>query len=251
MSVGVHTVGVHAVGIDRLTTTIPNTTISPNVGSMVITGYAPTVTQTTNQSLTAANGSMTITGYAPSISQTANGPISITAGAGTMAITGYAPSISQTTLSPANIEPNVGAMTITGYAPTVTQSGGATPAPAGDGGGAGNIREVRRFADLLTRPTKEMKRKRRKIIETEALMLLPDEPEAEKVAQVIAQVIVRQEAQRYPRWVPPRAMMPVSIPEPEYDVSEIIQRMVDEWLANEAIKRELEDEEDIEMLLLG
>lgn len=126
-----------------------------------------------------------------------------------------------------------------------------TPPVVGGGGGisGGSRREVRAFADLLdkARPTKAAKKRLRRVLEEEALELLPDEPEAIKVASIIAQVVAKKEIQaieRRPATAPPLKALP-------FDPSEEIARMVAEWLQNEAIQRELEDEFDAEMLLLG
>lgn len=224
MSVGLHSVGTYAVGLDPVASTSTNTNIAPANGALTVTGYAPTLTQTANRSLALTAGSLSITGYAPTIVQTAGGPISLTVGTGSLAITGYAPTVTQSSV-------------------------GTTPAPA-DGGGAGNLKEVRRFAELLSKPTKEAKKKRRQVIEAVALQLLPDEPVAKRVAQHIAEVIVRKEVTAISRWMPERAMMPIATPQPSFDAHEAVMRMVADWLANEQARRELEDEED-EMLLLG
>lgn len=100
-----------------------NTAINPSVGSLALTGYAPTIAQTANQSLTPSTGTLAITGYAPTITQ----PQAITPGVGSLTITGYAPTVVQASAS-ISVSPDVGVLTITGYAPTVTQSG------AGGGG---------------------------------------------------------------------------------------------------------------------
>ena len=47
--------------------------ISPGVGSIVITGYAPTVTQVNaSPNLVPGSGTITITGYAPTVAQSVN-----------------------------------------------------------------------------------------------------------------------------------------------------------------------------------
>ena len=62
---------------------------------MSLTGYAPTIGQTANQSITPNIGPLLITGYAPSVVQ-AQGSPNITPDAGTLTIVGYAPTIEQT-----------------------------------------------------------------------------------------------------------------------------------------------------------
>lgn len=95
---------------------VVDTPINPGVGSITITGYAPTIAQGANQSILPAVGSLTIMGYAPTLAQTANQ--SVLPSAGSLAITGYAPSVSQ----PHSVAPAAGIIAITGYAPTVTQA---------------------------------------------------------------------------------------------------------------------------------
>lgn len=86
-------------------------TASPGVGTVTLTGYAPAVTQGTN--VAPGVGSLTITGYAPSIAQ----PQTAAPGAGSLALTGYAPSVVQNT----QVAPGVGSVSIAGFAPTVKQ----------------------------------------------------------------------------------------------------------------------------------
>ena len=102
------------------------TTVTPDVGSISITGLAPTIAQPKN--VTPAVGSIAITGYAPSVARTENQ--AVVPGVGSITITGYAPTVVQTSPSQ-NITPDVGSITITGYAPTVTQ----TRATQSEGGG--------------------------------------------------------------------------------------------------------------------
>ena len=72
-------------------------TPDPGVGSLTITGYAPTVAQAANQSVLPGVGSLTITGYAPAVAQTANQ--SVLPGVGSLTITGYAPTVELATWS--------------------------------------------------------------------------------------------------------------------------------------------------------
>lgn len=122
------------------------------------------------------------------------------------------------------------------------------------GGASGNIREVRRFAQLLAdarRPTKAQKKRRKQEIQREVLELLPDLPQAEEVAPIIAQKVYAQEARIADitrRAMPSQVLQPVVVP---FDAQSEIARMVEEWARNEAIRRELEDEEDIEFLLMA
>jgi hypothetical protein len=98
-----------------------NTPVNPDVGTISISGYAPTVTRTAHTSISPAVGSISLVGYAPEVQQLAGSIIS--PGAGTINITGYAPAITKT----ANLEivPGVGGLVLTGYAPTVNQAAGS------------------------------------------------------------------------------------------------------------------------------
>lgn len=101
-----------------------DTPVNPAVGTVAITGYAPTLAQTANQALTPVVGSVGITGYAPTILQ----PQAITAGAGTITLTGYAPTVTQGITT--SIVPAVGSLALTGYAPSVAQSVNQAITPA-------------------------------------------------------------------------------------------------------------------------
>ncbi len=193
--------------------------------------------------MTAATGSYSITGNAATLTYTPAGA-SLPAAAGSYAITGNAVNMR----AAHRLVAEAGAYTITGNA--VTNPGEEVPPVSGGGGvsgGAGNLREIRAFADLLSkRPTKAAKKRLRRVLEVEALELLPDEPEAVKAAQIIAQVVAKKELQaieRRPADAAPLQALP-------FDPSAMIRQMVEEWQRNEAIQRELEDEFDAEMLLL-
>ena len=97
------------------------TAINPDVGSLALTGYAPTLAQP--QAIAPGVGSIAITGYAPAVTQAATGT-AINPDAGSIALTGYAPTIAQ----PQAIAPNVGSIALTGYAPTVAQPQAISPA---------------------------------------------------------------------------------------------------------------------------
>lgn len=117
--------GVGSVAITGYAPTIAQPhAVNPGIGALALTGYAPAVVQNTN--VGPGVGSLTITGYAPSIAQ----PHAVAPGAGSIAITGYAPTISQ----PQMAIPGVGTLSITGYAPTVTQAASQAVNP-----GAGSL----------------------------------------------------------------------------------------------------------------
>lgn len=87
-------------------TTSTSVTVSPGVGSILFTGYAPTVVS--NTAVAPGVGSVVFTGFAPSItSDTVVAP-----GVGAIVFTGAAPTLDIT------VAPGVGAMTLTGFAPS-------------------------------------------------------------------------------------------------------------------------------------
>jgi hypothetical protein len=99
--------------------------ITPGTGSLAITGYAPTLVQTTNQGVVPGAGTLTITGYAPTLVQTTNQAVA--PGVGNLTITGYAPIVTRTANQ--SISPSVGNITITGHAPTLAQTANQALAP--------------------------------------------------------------------------------------------------------------------------
>jgi hypothetical protein len=94
-----------------------NTAVNPGVGSVAITGYAPTLTK--SASILPSAGLVTLTGYAPSVSQF----LVIAPSAGSIALTGYGPTIFQLV----NVAPTAGSMAFAGFAPTLTQPVGLAP----------------------------------------------------------------------------------------------------------------------------
>ena len=70
------------------------TSVAPGVGSVAITGFAPTISQTAGFTLTPGVGSVALTGYVPTLVQTANQAIAVVVGS--IAIAGFAPVVSQT-----------------------------------------------------------------------------------------------------------------------------------------------------------
>lgn len=115
-----------AVGTVVLTgyapTIIQPQAVAPGAGSLSITGYAPTVSQAAGQNVTPAAGMLSLSGFAPAVTQTGNQ--TVLPAAGPLAVTGYAPTITQASPSP-NVAPSAGSIVIAGYEPTVIQSGGA------------------------------------------------------------------------------------------------------------------------------
>jgi hypothetical protein len=122
-------------------------------------------------------------------------------------------------------------------------------AQPGGGGGAGSVRDVRAYADLFDRahkPTKAQKKRIKREIAEEALELLPDLPQSEVIAPVIAQLVYQQTAPAFANWTPVKAMQP--LPQAAYDA---IHAQVAAFLQQIALQEEIEDEQVIELLLLG
>ena len=95
------------------------TAVNPGVGSVALTGYAPSISQP--HGTAPGVGSIALTGYAPTIAQ----PHGAAPGVKAIVLTGYAPTIAQ----PHGVAPGVGAISFTGYAPAVTQGAGVDVAP--------------------------------------------------------------------------------------------------------------------------
>ncbi len=240
---------ISAETLDQAATT---TTVSPAAAALVVAGYAPSIAQTANQAVSPTPAGLIVTGYAPTVTQTSGNAISPTPAA--LVIQGYAPTITQTRR--VEVSPAPAGLVVQGWAPTITQTGTqplpeVTPAPSG-GGGGGNLREVRAFAEELDRarrPTKTEKKRRRQAIEAAVLELLPDEPAAERAAPVIAQAVARQLPPA--TWTPIRAMQPITLPPA---VDDIVHARVAAWLeqqAHQALLAELEDDFETELLLMG
>lgn len=145
------------------------TTVTPGVGSLTVTGFAPTVSVTANQTVTPGVGVLTVTGLAPTIVigtrvypdvgaltltglaptvSVSNHQI-VTPGVGVLTVAGFAPAVlTGTTVSPGvgvltlaglaptiavtnhkTVTPGVGSLTVTGFAPTVTASNHQTVVP--------------------------------------------------------------------------------------------------------------------------
>ena len=66
-------------------------TVTPGIDTLVLTGFAPTVTATSNATVSPAIDTLVLTGQAPTVSVTSNP--TVTPGVGSLVITGYAPSV--------------------------------------------------------------------------------------------------------------------------------------------------------------
>lgn len=111
-------------------TSSSNTQVSPGVGALTLTGYAPTVSRTENKAVAPNVGSLSITGYAPTVAQSSSGT-SVAPGAGVLTLAGYAPTVSRTANQA--VTPNAGVISITGYAPTVAQASSSKNVTPGAG----------------------------------------------------------------------------------------------------------------------
>ena len=100
--------------------------LTPDVAALALTGYAPTVTQTTTLALTPSTAALALTGYAPAVTLTTN----LTPDVGALTLTGYAPTVTQSSVLA--LTPDPAALTLTGHAPTVSQTANLslTPGPA-------------------------------------------------------------------------------------------------------------------------
>jgi hypothetical protein len=107
---------------------VGGTSVTPGVGSLAISGHAPTISYTSGSSLEVIPGvgSISLSGYAPTLARTSN--VSLVPGVGSITISGYAPDILST--SGVTIIPAAGSITITGNAPVIlrTSNQGVTPA---------------------------------------------------------------------------------------------------------------------------
>ena len=102
--------------------TAGNVPINPLPGQLQISGYIPTVAQTTfgNVAINPIAGQLQISGYPPTLTQTANQ--ALTPLPGQIQISGYIPTITVASAS-ISLFPLPGQIQIQGYAPTVTQTG--------------------------------------------------------------------------------------------------------------------------------
>lgn len=103
--------------------TATGTTVTPGVGTLALSGFAPTVARTANQAVAPGVGSLTLTGFAPTVSQSVG--LNLTPGVAALALTGYAPSVARTANQ--SLTPGAGSLTLTGYAPTISQPHGVAP----------------------------------------------------------------------------------------------------------------------------
>lgn len=91
-------------------------TVTPGVGSLTLTGFAPTVSAEQNVSVIPGIGALVLTGFAPTVSVGTS--VTVTPGTGSLALTGYAPTV--TVPVSVTVTPGTGALVLQGYPPTVS-----------------------------------------------------------------------------------------------------------------------------------
>lgn len=103
-------------------------TIAVPVGSLTLTGFAPTVTATANQVVAVPAGTLTLAGQTPTVTSSDHQTISVPAG--TLTLTANAPTVAVSANQSISIP--AGALTLTGQTPTVAASDNQSVAvPAG------------------------------------------------------------------------------------------------------------------------
>jgi Concanavalin A-like lectin/glucanases superfamily len=109
---------------NRLAVSLPgnNNSASPGVGTLTLTGFAPSITQP--QTAGPGVGSLTLAGFSPTVAQ----PQTAAPGVGSLALAGFAPTVAQSVNQQA--APGVGSLTLSGFAPTVSQPQTAAPGVA-------------------------------------------------------------------------------------------------------------------------
>lgn len=226
---------------------VAGASVNPGAAAVVLAGYAPTVARTASQGVTPGAGTLVLTGYAPTVTQSSAS--AITPAPATVLLTGYAPTVARTTSL--TVSPAPGLILLTGFVPTVTQTG-QPEVPPPSGGGGGYVRDVRAYAKRLSdadKPEKRSrseKRKRRRQLEDEALELLPDLPEAEAFAPIVARLVFEQEARAIANWTPVRAMVPLA-----FNAEQALREQIAAWMQQIEHQKDIDDEHDLELLLLG
>jgi hypothetical protein len=87
----------------------PGVTVAPDVGLLVLDGFAPTIG--TPVTILPGAGALTLNGFAPSVGT----PITIRPDFGQLTLTGFAPSIG----TPVTLRPALGQLILTGFSPTI------------------------------------------------------------------------------------------------------------------------------------
>jgi hypothetical protein len=97
MLLGRAPLGSVPLGADPVAAAGSGNTIAVPKGSLVLTGFAPTVTVTANQRIAVPAGSLTLSGKVPTVTTTANQTIRVPLG--TLTLTGLAPTVTGGTSS--------------------------------------------------------------------------------------------------------------------------------------------------------
>lgn len=92
------------------------TNVTPGVGQLTLTGFAPTVAVSSNQNVAAGVGALALAGFAPTVGTSNNQ--NVLAGVGALTLAGFAPSVVVNT----RVLPGAGVLALTGFAPTVALS---------------------------------------------------------------------------------------------------------------------------------
>lgn len=85
--------------------------ITPDVGQLALTGFAPTVAVSNNQAVAPNVGALTLAGFAPTVAT----PVAVVPGVGALTLTGFVPSVVVNSV----VNPGAGQVVLTGFAPTV------------------------------------------------------------------------------------------------------------------------------------
>jgi hypothetical protein len=93
-----------------------DTAVAAGVGALLATGFAPSVSTTSNTQVTAGVGAVVATGFSPTV--TASSHQTVSAGVGELTATGFVPSVVINT----TIATDIGALVLAGLAPTVIAS---------------------------------------------------------------------------------------------------------------------------------
>jgi hypothetical protein len=94
------------------------TTVDVPLGTLVLTGNAPTVTATAHQTVSVPLATLVLTANAPTVTATANQTVSVPVG--TLTLAGFAPEVTGGAGLTVNVP--LATLTLTGNAPTVTAS---------------------------------------------------------------------------------------------------------------------------------
>ena len=98
-----------------------NIVVAPGVGALLLAGFAPTMAVSDNRRAQPGAGALTLTGFAPTVVLSGNQVAA--PGVGALTVTGLAPAI----LTPRVVTPGVGQLTVTGLAPTVLAGVSVSP----------------------------------------------------------------------------------------------------------------------------